>query len=102
MGRRRSRCTGCGRPRVFRSEDGGVLTQDLRLSPGGETTTGASPGPAGPLWGEEDLAARAVDGHGSAGSEVGPLAGPPPTRRSQSAFRQAPASRTSLPVYLPV
>jgi hypothetical protein len=69
-----------------------------------ETTPGASPGPTGPLWGEEDLAARAVDGHGSAGSEVGPLAGPPPTRPSPSAFRQTPATNvlTCLPSCYPV
>ena len=45
------------------------------VSLGGEATVGGRVGIAGPLSGAEDLAARAVDGHRSAGSQTGPPAG---------------------------
>src|SRR5271169_7091087 len=83
-------------------EDGARLPGNRGLPLGSERTAGAGSGLAGSLFAAEDLAPRLVDGHGSSGSEVGPLADANATRRLESASGKPPAPRTSLPVHLPL
>src|ERR1022692_2697029 len=66
-------------------QDDGRFPIHRPLSPGRETTTGASPGLAGSILGGENLASRLVDSHWSSGSQIGPSAGAHATRRGESA-----------------
>ena len=70
------------------------------FSVGGERNSGARTTLTGPLSGEEDHTAWIVDGHGPAGSQIGPPADQDLSGPSQSATGQAFRPRTPLPVHV--